>query len=103
MARKIYTLRSRFEIGLVTDTLVMLLDRGARVPLIADMPQVIPMLCGILDGGLRHRHLYCRDTDGDYTEVVLYKERYDLEPIESDSQIRHFNAVLADTPNLGGF
>jgi|GEM_PF-4582403 len=100
MEKEIYSLRSQFEIGLVTDTLVMLLDRGARVPLIADIPQVIPMLRGLLEGGLRHRHVYCRDTDGVYTEVVVFKERYDLELIESASQIRHFNRVLAKDSTL---
>lgn len=95
MTGQIYMFRCRFEIGMVTDTLVMLIDRGAHVPLIADMPLVLPMLSRDLKGGLKHRHIYCRDTDGAYTEVVVGDKRYDLEPIESDSQIRHFDTILA--------
>lgn len=97
MTGQIYMFRCRFEIGVITDTLVMLIDKGARVPLIADMPLVIPMLIRDLDGGLRHRHLYCRDTDGAYTEVVVHDDLYDLEAIESNSQIRHFDSMLAKT------
>ncbi|HSG02538.1 MAG TPA: hypothetical protein VLA39_02320 [Marinobacterium sp.] len=95
MIRKERELRCRFEIALVTDTLVVLLDKGACVPLIADIPLVIPMLARDLNGGLKHRHIICRDTDGAYTEVVIQDDRYELEPIESDSQVRHFDSVLA--------
>jgi hypothetical protein len=92
-------LRCAFEIAVVTDLLVLLLDCDEGASVTNDVESVVSVLSVELPGGVGHRRVYYRDSLGRFDEILVKHERFCGFRAGSRGQQNHFwGLVLGAKP-----
>lgn len=94
-------LRCAFEISVVTDLLVLIIDCNEGTSVTNDVESVVNVLSIELPGGLGNRRVYYSDSMGRFDEILVKHGRFCGFRPGSHGQQNHFSSlVLGASPGV---